>query len=157
MLNPEQKLYQLIINRLDGEKLSSIPYQEQAVELVNRGIGGFILFGGKKDEAKGFIDKLQALSEIPLFIASDVERGVGQQVEGTTRFPSQMAVAAAINKNKAGDVEILKEAINAAAQEAVDIGINMPLIPVLDVNKNPDNPIICTRAFSDNPEEVAWY
>jgi beta-glucosidase-like glycosyl hydrolase len=157
MLTLEQKLYQLIINRLDGDRLSSASYQEQAIELVNKGIGGFILFGGKKDETKSFIDKLQSLSKIPLFIASDIERGVGQQVGEATRFPSQMSVAAAINKNKAADVELLKNAINAIAQEALDIGINMPLIPVLDVNRNPDNPIICTRAFSDDPEEVAWY
>lgn len=157
MLDLEQKLYQMIINRLDGDKLSSASYREQAVALVNKGIGGFILFGGKKDETKGFIDRLQSLSAIPLFIASDIERGVGQQVGEATRFPSQMAVAAAINKNNADDVELLKNAINAIAQEALDIGINMPLIPVLDVNRNPDNPIICTRAFSDDPEEVAWY
>jgi beta-glucosidase-like glycosyl hydrolase len=157
MLNLEQKLYQLIINRLDGNKLSSASYREQVIALVNKGLGGFILFGGKKDDVKVFIDRLQSLSEIPLFIASDIERGVGQQIGEATRFPSQMAVAAAINKNKADDVELLKNAINAIAQEALDIGINMPLIPVLDVNRNPDNPIICTRAFSDDPEEVAWF
>jgi len=157
MLTLEQKLYQLIINRLDGDKLSSVSYREQAIALVNKGIGGFILFGGQKDETKCFIDKLQSLSKLPLFIASDIERGVGQQVGEATRFPSQMSVAAAINKNKADDVELLKNAINAIAQEALEIGINMPLIPVLDVNRNPDNPIICTRAFSDDPEEVAWY
>ena len=157
MLTLEQKLYQLIINRLDGDKLSSVSYREQAIALVNKGIGGFILFGGQRDETKSFIDKLQSLSKLPLIIASDIERGVGQQVGEATRFPSQMSVAAAINKNKADDVELLKNAINAIAQEALEIGINMPLIPVLDVNRNPDNPIICTRAFSDDPEEVAWY
>jgi beta-glucosidase-like glycosyl hydrolase len=157
MLTLEQKLYQLIINRLDGDRLSSASYQEQAIELVNKGIGGFILFGGKKDETQNFIDKLQSLSEIPLFIASDIERGVGQQIGGATRFPCEMAVASAINKNKADDVELLRNAINAITREALDIGINMPLIPVLDVNRNPDNPIICTRAFSDDPEEVAWF
>ena len=157
MLTLEQKLYQLIINRLDGDKLSSVSYRERAIALVNKGIGGFILFGGKKDETKSFIDKLQSLSEIPLFIASDIERGVGQQIGEATGFPSQMSVAAAINKNNADDVELLKNAINAIAQESIDIGINMPLIPVLDVNRNPDNPIICTRAFSDDPEEVAWF
>ncbi|HDH00768.1 MAG TPA: hypothetical protein ENG80_03035, partial [Nitrospirae bacterium] len=145
----EQKLYQLIISRLDGEKLSSIQYQERASELVRKGIGGFILFGGKRDEVKTFINKLQSVSEIPLFIASDIERGVGQQIDGATHFPCQMAVAAAINKNNSSDVEILEDVINAVSHEAIDIGINMPLIPVLDVNRNPDNPIICTRAFSD--------
>ncbi len=67
MLTLEQKLYQLIINRLDGDKLSSVSYREQAIALVNKGIGGFILFGGKKDETKSFIDKLQSLSETTSF------------------------------------------------------------------------------------------
>lgn len=153
----EQKLYQLIISRLDGEKLSSIQYQERASELVQKGIGGFILFGGKRDEVKTFINKLQSVSETPLFIASDIERGVGQQIDGAAHFPCQMAVAAAINRNKSADVKILEDAINALSHEAIDIGINMPLIPVMDVNRNPDNPIICTRAFSDNQENVSWY
>ncbi len=153
----KQKLYQLIISRIDGDKLSSIRYQEQALELVRKGIGGFILFGGKKDEVKSFIKNIQSISEIPLFIASDIERGVGQQVGGTSNFPCQMAIAAAIDKNKPADLRLLEETINAIACEAIEIGINMPLIPVLDVNRNPDNPIICTRAFSDNQEDVSWF
>jgi len=157
MLNLERKLYQLIINRLDGDRLSSASYKEQALELVNKGLGGFILFGGKKDETRDFIERLQSLADEPLLIASDIERGAGQQVDGATRFPGQMSVAAAIHMNRSGDVKLLKDALNAIAQEALDIGINMPLIPVLDVNRNPDNPIICTRAFSDDPEKVAWY
>jgi len=157
MLNLERKLYQLIISRLDGGKISSASYQQRAVELVDKGVGGFILFGGKKDEVRDFIARLQSGAEIPLFIASDVERGVGQQIEGATRFPCQMAVAAAVRRNNPGDVHLLEGAVRAIASEAVDSGINMPLIPVLDVNRNPDNPIICTRAFSDKPEEVAWF
>ncbi len=157
MLTLEQKLYQIIISRLDAKKLSSHAYQEQSIELVQKGIGGFILFGGKKNELKGLIDKLQSISEIPLFIASDIERGVGQQISGTTDFPCQMAVAAAIDKNKSDDMKIFQDMMRAVADESRDVGINMPLIPVLDVNRNPDNPIICTRAFSDNPEEITWY
>lgn len=157
MLNPDKKLYQLIISRLDGDKLSSIKYQDSIVELVRRGIGGFIIFGGSRNEVKGFVDKLQYISDTPIFIASDIERGVGQQLEGGSDFPCQMAVAAALNRNKSDNVNTLENMIRAIASEAIDAGINMPLIPVLDVNRNPDNPIICTRAFSDNPEDVAWY
>ena len=157
MLNLDQKLYQLIISRLDGYKLSSESYKDRAVELVEKGIGGFILFGGEKDELKSFIEKLQYISNIPLFIASDIERGAGQQAAGATWFPSQMAVAAAIDKTLRNDQHLLEKMIMAIADEAIDIGINMPLIPVMDVNREPDNPIICTRAFSDDPEVVAWY
>jgi len=153
----EKKLYQLIISRLNGDKLSSTSYREGLLELVQKGIGGFIIFGGRKDEVKDFVFKLQSASETPLFIASDIERGVGQQIEGGSHFPSQMAVAAAINNDDDQDVKLLINAILYVAAEAADIGINMPLVPVLDVNLNPDNPIICTRAFSDKPGDVAWY
>jgi beta-glucosidase-like glycosyl hydrolase len=152
----EQKLYQLIISRLEGERLCSRTYQKGIFELVRKGIGGFIIFGGRRDELKGFIAKIQSLSEIPLFMASDIEQGVGQQVAGATGFPPQMAIAAAIDREDPKDVAILRKALQAIADEAMDLGINMPLIPVLDVNQNPDNPIICTRAFSDSPGTVAW-
>jgi beta-glucosidase-like glycosyl hydrolase len=153
----EKKLYELIISRLDGEDIQSLQYRDNIVRLVQNGIGGFILFGGRKDEVRHFIKSLQTISEIPLFIASDIERGVGQQVRSATLFPCQMAMAAAIDRFKPHDVSILEEAIQSVACEAEHIGVNMPLIPVLDVNQDPDNPIICTRAFSDDPEIVTWF
>lgn len=152
-----KRLYQLLIGRLDGDRIDSQAYQQKIFELIHKGIGGFILFGGERDGIRAFIDQMQSLSEIPLFIASDIERGVGQQIKGCTPFPCQMSVRAAINKDKTEEVRILRDAIKAIAQEAIDVGINMPLIPVLDVNQEPDNPIICTRAFSDNAKDVSWF
>jgi beta-glucosidase-like glycosyl hydrolase len=153
----EKKLYQLIIHRLDGGKIETRAYQEEIFEYVRKGIGGFILFGGKKNEVKHFIHTIQSRSEIPLFMASDIERGTGQQVEGTTLLPCQMAMAAALDKERPEERAILAKALEALSHEAHDIGINMPLIPVLDINQNPDNPIICTRAFSDNLQTVMWF
>ncbi|KWT95112.1 glycoside hydrolase family 3 protein [Candidatus Magnetominusculus xianensis] len=150
-------LYQLIVNRLDGHSISSASYCRTIVELVKNGIGGFIIFGGVKEDIKAFIKELQGMSEQRLFIASDIERGVGQQIEGATHFPCQMAMAAAINMDAPDDVTLYKAAISAIAQESLDIGINMLLTPVLDVNTNPLNPIICTRAFSCDPAAVAWF
>lgn len=157
MLNLEKKLYQLIINRLEGNKISSSSYQEYIIDLVKKGIGGFIVFGGEMNEVKSFIYKIQTMSEETLFIASDIERGAGQQLRGATGFPSQMAVASAFNKDRLEDRHSLENMIRAIADESLNVGINMPLIPVMDVNQNPDNPIISARAFSDNPEDVAWF
>ncbi len=156
-MNQERKLYQLIISRLDGGRICDHAYQEGILTLARKGIGGFIIFGGKREYLRPFIDKLQAIAEIPLFIASDIERGVGQQIDGYTNFPCQMAVRAAVNRDVPDDMAILRDVVKAVALEAIDAGINMPLIPVLDVNSNPDNPIICTRAFSDNPEDVSFF
>lgn len=153
----EKKLYQLIINRLNGDSVKSKDYQEKILGLVKKGIGGFIIFGGEKDRIKDFINKIQSAAEIPLFIASDIERGAGQQIKGATIFPCPMTLAAAIDKERPEHNLILEDALKAISNEAIDIGINMPLIPVLDVNQNPDNPIICTRAFSDSAEDVSWF
>ncbi len=153
----EKKLYQLIISRLDGLRIDSPEYRRNIIRLAENGIGGFIIFGGIRDEIRPFINEIQSVSEIPLFIASDIERGVGQQIHNTTLFPSQMAIAAAIDNKNPEHVAIFNEAIKAIAAEAIDAGINMPLMPVMDVNQNPDNPIICTRAFSDRPEVAAWF
>lgn len=153
----KRKIYQLIISRLDGHRLASEFYQEQIIDLVRKGIGGFIIFGGEKRAVSSFIDKLQLLAETPLFIASDIERGVGQQIDGATSFPGQMAIAAATDRGDPESIRDVEDALNAIACEAIDAGINMPLIPVLDVNSNPDNPIICSRAFSDKPEVVSWF
>ncbi|MCG6551082.1 MAG: hypothetical protein L7F77_02045 [Candidatus Magnetominusculus sp. LBB02] len=150
-----QPLYQLIMNRLDGFSISCASYRRSIIDLVGHGIGGFILFGGAREEIKPFIEELQGLSLQRLFIASDIERGVGQQIEGTTHFPCQMAMAAAINMELPEDIMLYKAAITAIAEESKDIGINMPLTPVLDVNINPYNPIICTRAFSSDPAVVS--
>ena len=157
MLSLEKKIYQLIISRLDGDRICDQAYQESIFTLVRKGIGGFIIFGGNRDDVTPFINKLQSMAETPLFIASDIERGVGQQILGFTNFPCQMAVRAAISKDNTEDLTILRDIIRTIAIEAIDAGINMPLIPVLDVNSNPDNPIICTRAFSDNPEDVSFF
>jgi len=152
-----KKIYQLIIGRLDGDRLGDVRYEETIRELVRRGIGGFIIFGGFKETVRNFLRTLGPIPDIPLFIAADVERGVGQQIQGGTVFPCQMAVAAALDLRNPEETIMLERALTAIARELKYVGINMPLIPVLDVNQNPDNPIICTRAFSDNHETVASF
>ncbi len=148
-------LYQLIISRIEGEKLTDDAYLETQQSLVRKGIGGFIIFGGQRNVVTGAIRALQEVADVPLFIASDIERGVAQQIQGGTPFPSHMAVAAAVSMGRHEDRFLLSDALKSSAVEAAETGITMPLLPVLDVNRNPDNPIICTRAFSDDPAVVA--
>lgn len=156
----ERNLYQLIIGRLNGADIGAADYRGKILGLAEKGIGGFIVFGGKRTELRELIAELQGRAAIPLFIASDIERGVGQQLEGATPFPSPMATAAALHPEGPEGTEeaaLLDEALAAFAAEAQAAGITMPLVPVMDVNLNPDNPIICTRAFSDRPEVVARF
>jgi len=150
-----KKIAQLIIARLDGKDINKKFKYYQS--LVKKGIGGFIVFGGKLKEVTKGIKRLQDSAETPLFIGSDLERGLGQQIEGGTLFPTAMAIGQTINPKSKDDIRLLRKAISIIAQEAKSTGINVIFSPVLDVDTNPRNPIIRTRAFSDNPQKVAWF
>lgn len=152
-----KKLYQLIIVRIDGDILQGEHIIEKLEALVKKGIGGFIVFNTKLTVLKEVLSHLQNISDTPLFVASDIERGVGQQVIGANHFPGQMAICAAIDRHNADDLKLLNQALDAIIAEAIYTGINFPLIPVMDVNLHAKNPIICTRAFSDNPQVVSWF
>ncbi len=148
---------QMVMPRLDGVMLEDPRYVLQAQLLVQEGIGGFILFGGSVARTPGRLRELQAVAETPLLITSDVERGLGQQLAGGTRFPSQRAVASAVNRRSKNDIGLLERMLDAVRIETRSAGIHAVFSPVVDVNNNPDNPIICTRAFGDEPGIVEWF
>ncbi len=152
-----REVAQMVMPRLEGARLDETRYLDQLTTLIQGGIGGFILFGGTVQHTPLRLRELQALAEIPLLISSDVERGLGQQLAGGTRFPGQRAVASAINRRSKKDVELLDRMLDAVRTETRAAGIHAVFSPVVDVNNNPDNPIICTRAFGDEPEIVEWF
>src|SRR5512139_1224000 len=148
---------QMVMPRIEGERLHEPEYKRDREQLAAEGIGGFILFGGDIESTPRHLADLQLRAGFPLLISSDVERGLGQQLDGGTRFPSQRAVASAINRRSKKDVELLDNMLDAVRIETRAVGIHAVFSPVVDVNNNPENPIICTRAFGDDPEVVEWF
>jgi beta-glucosidase-like glycosyl hydrolase len=147
----------MVMPRLEGARLGDPRYLEHIYALIREGLGGFILFGGTVEHTPLQLRELQTFAGIPLLITSDVERGLGQQLAGGTRFPSQRAVASAVDRRSKKDVELLDKMLNAVRLETRAAGIHAVFSPVVDVNNNPDNPIICTRAFGDEPGLVEWF
>lgn len=145
---------QMVMPRLDGVFLEDPSYRKEIEALVREGLGGFILFRGDIESTPRRLQELQKQAEIPLFITSDVERGLGQQLTGGTRFPSQRAVASAIKTRSKKDMKLLEEMLNAVRIETRGAGIQGVFSPVVDVNSNPCNPIICTRSFGETAEVV---
>jgi beta-glucosidase-like glycosyl hydrolase len=122
-----------------------LPDAERALAL---GVGGFIVFGGEREALRALIAQLQAASPHELLIASDLERGAGQQVQGLTQLPPLRGLAA---DGPAG----VREAARLTAREARDVGINWVFAPVMDIDAEPANPIVQTRSFGTIPEDVA--
>ncbi len=150
--------YRRIIPRLDGEEIED--RFDYYLRLVKNGVAGFIIFGGELETVRHVLKRLQDRAGQPLIIASDLEQGLGQQIKGGTTFPPAMAIASAFTTSPrvhGSRLNLLRKTIGAIAVEARYAGINAILAPVLDINTNPDNPIIATRAFGEDPETVSSF
>lgn len=119
------------------------------------GVGGVILLGGSAAELAYRCQELQSWAPIPLLIAADIEEGVGQRFAGATQFPPLGALGSIAERDLERAKELATAMGAATAQEAIALGVNWILGPVVDVNNNPQNPVINVRAFSDRPEIVA--
>ena len=108
------------------------------------------------------LNELQSRAKIPLLVAADFENGgPGMRINGSfalpsmlpqgggTDFPPTMAFGAI------GDERFAYEYGRITALEARATGVHFLFSPVLDVNSNPDNPVIATRSFGADPELVA--
>lgn len=123
--------------------------------LIELGVGGVILLGGSAGEIALRTQQLQAWAKIPLLIAADIEEGVGQRFSGATWFPPPMAIGAIARQDIHLAQGYAQQMGAIIAKEALAIGINWVLAPVVDVNNNPDNPVINVRSFGETPEVVS--
>ena len=130
-------------------------------------VGGFHLFGGRTSApdvllnptygrstlgqplaAASLLNRLQAIAPVPLLNTADFEAGVGFRLAGATTFPRAMAFGAA------RDESLAFQAGRITAVEGRAIGVHVNFAPVVDVNNNPRNPVINTRAFGEDPSLV---
>lgn len=111
-------------------------------------IGGLIIFGGEVFATAFLTNHFQELAAIPLIFASDLERGLGTQLGRTVLFPPFMALGAA------GSEDFAYTMGRITAEEGRAVGIHMTYAPVVDVNVNPENPIINTRSLGEDPAKV---
>lgn len=152
-LSLDQKIGQMIMVGVPGQKMS-----KASKRIIERYLpGGIILFGynlKQREEIGEFIDNLQQISisksAIPLFISVDEEGGRVKRIrDGVTQFPGNMAFGVVGNEDHVFDsAKILGIQLRL-------LGVNMNLAPVLDVNNNPNNPVINTRSFGSDPSLVS--
>ncbi|MBC6420420.1 MAG: beta-glucosidase [Hormoscilla sp. SP5CHS1] len=162
-LSLAQQVAQMVVVRASGylgDRQRRYPeWEPPAASLqhlvTDMGVGGVILLGGSAAEIALRCQQLQDWANIPLLIAADIEEGVGQRFAGATWFPPPMALSAVARKQPSAARDYARQMGAFTAREAISLGINWILAPVVDVNNNPSNPVINVRAFGENPEEVS--
>jgi beta-N-acetylhexosaminidase len=136
----EDKVAQMIGCRYSGDFLAAdsdqLAYLKRLV--TKHKIGSLAIFLGEAYETAILNNALQAVADVPLLMGSDLERGAGNQITGATLFPTIMGLGAS------GSEELAYAMGRTTALEGRAVGLHMTYAPVVDVNINPDNPIINT-------------
>src|ERR1700690_507210 len=158
-LSTEEKVGQLfnVFVRAEFLNVDAREYLQLRDSMRKYHLGGFtmtvrwdppFLYRNQPYEAAELLNRLQQDSKLPLLIAADFERGVTMRLHGATEFPHAMAFGAA------GNLEYAEAFGRITAQEARAIGVHWNFFPDADVNSNPANPIINTRSFGSDPQQV---
>jgi beta-N-acetylhexosaminidase len=158
-----QKVGQMMMPFVLGDYApEGTPSHQRVLTMIeDQEIGGLIVSVGSPGEVALKLNDFQQHSRHPLLVAADLETGAGYRMRGAvfmpggtelggaTDFPSLMALGAI------GDPQLAYDMGRITAEEARAVGIHVPFAPVLDVNNNPDNPIINVRSLGEDPHQVA--
>ena len=152
-LSLRQKVAQMLIYRMNMRFLSSSSKKWKEIQslLETDGIGGVHIWYGDVGTSLTLLNKMQKYSDIPILVDADIEYGLYQRFPEGTELPPFMALAAT------GDPDLAYAAGKIVATESRSVGIHWNFAPVVDVNNNPRNPIINTRSFGEDPDQVSIY
>lgn len=112
-------------------------------------VGGIAFFQGDPISQANLTNRFQEESKTPLLIAIDGENGLGMRLKNTISYPQQMALGAI------SDNALIFQMGRDIAWQMRRLGVHLNFAPVADVNNNPSNPVINTRSFGEEPENVA--
>ena len=143
----------LVLPALRWRPETGFHHEDQPIDAaLELGVGGFIIFGvpgARADEIGTLIEEVQRRAGRPLLIGADLERGTGQQARGLTQIPPPGALASL------EDDAVIAWAGATTGREARRLGINWVFAPVADLDIEPQNPIVQTRAFGADPLRVS--
>ncbi len=144
----EEKIGQLFIPMVFSNRDSS--HLRKTIELIKKNnIGGIIFSKGLPKSQIEWSNILQSKSKIPLLISMDAEWGVAMRLKNVLSFPWNMTLGA-IN-----DDILIFDIGKSIGEQLVRLGIHLNFAPVLDINTNPNNPIIGNRSFGESSKIVS--
>lgn len=146
-LELREKVAQLMVLPAYSNKGSGhVAFLERQVDDLS--IGGFIFFQGGPGRQAHITNNLQKRSKVPLLIGMDAEWGLSMRLDSTDRFPWAMTLGAV------ADTQLIYHMGMAMGKQCKRLGVHWNFAPVLDLNTNPENPIINARSFGERLEQA---
>jgi beta-N-acetylhexosaminidase len=149
-LTPEQKIAQLMIIRAYSNQ--GPEHVKQLIDLIQKyNIGGLCFFQGGPARQANLTNYYQSIAKTPLMICIDAEWGLGMRLDSVIPFQRQLMMGAM------PDAEVVYEFGKAVAEQCKRLGIHVNYAPVVDINNNPNNPVINDRSFGEDKYKVALF
>ncbi|MDB5229946.1 MAG: beta-glucosidase-like glycosyl hydrolase [Chitinophagaceae bacterium] len=149
-LSPEQKIAQLMIIRAHSNLGQD--HVNEVTDLINKyNIGGLCFFqGGPVRQAK-LTNYYQSIAKTPLMVCIDGEWGLGMRLDSVINYPRQLMMGAVPN------AELVYQFGKAVGEQCKRIGVTVNYAPDIDINNNPQNPVINDRSFGEDKYKVALF
>jgi beta-glucosidase-like glycosyl hydrolase/CubicO group peptidase (beta-lactamase class C family) len=155
-LSNEERIAQLMVVRLStyDSKTKLVTFFEDKVDslIAQYNIGGICIFQGSPVKQAEIINRLQTKAKTPILMCIDAEWGVGMRmIDSVLPLPRQMMLGAM------QDASIMYQYGKLVGEQCKRVGIQVNYAPVVDVNNNPNNPVINDRSFGEDKYKVANY
>jgi len=149
-LNPDQRIAQLMVIRahsnLGPDHVASVVKQIQEYN-----VGALCFFQGGPVRQALLTNQYQQLAQTPLMVTIDGEWGLGMRLDSVKKFPYQLTLGAM------SDEQLVYRMGLAVGRQCKRLGVHVNYAPVVDINNNPNNPVIGYRSFGEDKDKVSRY
>lgn len=149
-LNDDQKIAQLMVIRAHSN-LGPDHVAKVASDIQQYNVGALCFFQGGPVRQANLTNYYQSIAKTPLMITIDGEWGLGMRLDSVTKFPYQLTLGAM------NDEQLVYKMGIAVGEQCKRIGVHVNYAPVVDINNNPNNPVIGYRSFGEDKEKVARF
>ena len=153
-LTPDQRIAQLMVIRTStvGKDGGGVFFDAQTDSLVSKyNIGAVCLFQGSSVEQAALLNRIQKMAQTPIMVCVDGEWGLGMRFSDVRNFPFQLTMGAV------QDAEVVYQVGKAIGDQCRRIGIHVNYAPSVDINNNPNNPVIGVRSFGEDKYKVGLF
>jgi len=147
-LSKDEKIAQLMVVRAHSDKGDA--YAEQVADIIRKyNVGALCFFQGGPVRQANYTNYYQTIAKTPLLITIDAEWGLGMRLDSVIKFPYQLTLGAISNS------QVVYQMGLAVGEQCRRMGIHVNYAPVVDINNNPNNPVIGYRSFGEDKNRVA--
>ena len=152
-LTRKQKIAQLMVVRLSDRRGKDVVFLEPEVTryIKKYDIGSVCLFQGSSILQAGVLNRIQAIAKTPLMVCVDGETGVGMRFADVVALPDQLTIGAI------SDADLAYRIGKAIGLQCKRVGIQVNYAPVVDINNNPNNPVINYRSLGEDKYKVSLF